>query len=79
MTKTILITGITGFIENRLCFYPMHTLPPYRELCQKDHFPIAERIAQRGINLPTWVGLTKEDVLFVYHNLLECLSGAEPL
>lgn len=43
-------------IETRPVFYPMHTLPLYQALCQGQRFPTAERIAARGISLPTWVG-----------------------
>jgi len=63
-------------VESRPVFYPMHTLPPYQRSSQKDDFPVAERIAQRGINLPTWAGLSKKDVQFVCQSLLECLKGS---
>jgi perosamine synthetase len=63
-------------IETRPVFYPMHTLPPYRSSSQKNSFPVAERIARRGITLPTWAGLAKEDVQFVCQSLAECLSGS---
>jgi perosamine synthetase len=61
-------------IETRPVFYPMHTLPPYRDLSQLNSFPVAERIARRGMNLPTWAGLTREDVGYVCDTLLECLA-----
>jgi len=66
-------------IETRPVFYPIHTLPPYRNSLHKDSFPIAERIARQGINLPTWAGLTREDVRYVCNSLLECLSEKKPL
>jgi perosamine synthetase len=61
-------------IETRPVFYPIHTLPPYRETAGGASFPIAERIARRGINLPTWAGLTREDVGAVSASLRECLA-----
>lgn len=61
-------------IETRPVFHPMHTLPPYRDSSQRDSYPIAEQIARRGINLPTWAGLTREDVYYICSRLLECLS-----
>lgn len=61
-------------IETRPVFYPMHILPPYCSSSQENSFPVAERIARRGINLPTWAGLSKRDVQFVCQSLLECLS-----
>ena len=66
-------------IETRPVFYPIHTLPPYRNSLHTDSFPIAERIARQGINLPTWAGLTREDVRYVCNSLLECLSDKKPL
>lgn len=58
-------------IETRPFFYPMHTLPPYRALAEGQCFPVADQVAARGINLPTWVGLTREDVNYVCSNLLD--------
>jgi perosamine synthetase len=46
-------------IETRPVFYPMHVLPPYR---QNGHYPVADRWAYAGINLPTHEDLTKADV-----------------
>ena len=62
-------------IETRPVFHPMHTLPPYRGLARGQRFPVAERIASGGINLPTWAGLTKKDVKFVCDALRECTMG----
>lgn len=48
-------------IETRPIFHPVHTMPMYR---QKDvNLPVAEDISARGINLPSWHDLPKEDVL----------------
>jgi perosamine synthetase len=60
-------------VETRPIFYPMHTLPPYRRLARGQHFPVAERIASRGMNLPTWAGLTHEDIDFVCDALKKCI------
>jgi perosamine synthetase len=46
-------------VETRPFFHPMHTLPPYRD---GESLPVSEEIAARGINLPSGVGLTREDV-----------------
>jgi perosamine synthetase len=56
-------------IETRPVFYPMHVLPPY---AQSSVFPVADLWAQRGINLPTHQGLTKDDV----QRIAECLGRA---
>ncbi len=59
-------------IETRPVFYPIHLLPPY----QADglSFPVSERIARRGISLPTWSGLTREDISYVSENLAAILQ-----
>ena len=62
-------------VETRPVFYPMHTLPPYREMGQEDgQFPVAERIARSGLSLPTWAGLQREDVVYVCDALRECIG-----
>jgi perosamine synthetase len=66
-------------IETRPVVYPLHTLPPYRNATQPDCFPVAEHIARSGINLPTWAGLTREDVHHVCDNLLACYVPTQPI
>ncbi len=61
-------------IETRPVFYPMHVMPPYQDAAQGAKFPVAESIARRGINLPTWAGLTRDDVRHVCRSLLESLK-----
>jgi perosamine synthetase len=63
-------------IETRPVVHPLHTLPPYREDTRGQAFPVAEAIASRGINLPTWAGLTREQVGTVVDALLECVAVA---
>jgi dTDP-4-amino-4,6-dideoxygalactose transaminase len=46
-------------IDTRPFFYPMHVMPPYKN---NEEFTVAEGISRKGINLPSGVGLTKEDV-----------------
>ncbi len=50
-------------IETRPVFYPVTDMPPYKNI--KEIFPIAKKIATRGINLPTHAGLTKQDVQYI--------------
>jgi perosamine synthetase len=63
-------------IETRPIVHPLHTLPPYRAATLGQAFPVAESIARRGINLPTWAGLTREQVRRVCETLLERLTVA---
>lgn len=50
-------------IETRPVFYPVHTMPMYAERYQRH--PIAEDLAWRGINLPSWPGLSRDEVMEV--------------
>lgn len=50
-------------IETRPLFYPVHTMPMYNHRYQM--FPVAEKLGSRGINLPSWPGVTKEQVDFI--------------
>ncbi len=64
---------LEGGIETRPVFYPVHTLPPHRTPHQGP-FPVAERIARRGFSLPTWAGLTTDDVNVVVSALERALQ-----
>ena len=46
-------------IETRPFFYPIHRLPPYRI---DGDFPDATYLSKRGINLPSSICLTDEDI-----------------
>ncbi len=61
-------------IETRPVFYPLHQLPPYREAARGEEFPVAEGLARRGVSLPTWAGLSLDDLSYVCERLRECLS-----
>lgn len=55
-------------IETRPTFYPAHTLPMYSEKYQK--LPVAESLGWRGINLPSWPMLTKEQLDVVCNSII---------
>jgi len=48
-------------IETRPTFYPIHTMPMYCDNYQKH--PVAEDIAWRGINLPSYPDLENKDIV----------------
>ena len=62
-------------IETRPAFFPIHTLPPYRDTLGGT-FPVAEDIGRRGISLPTWAGLTPADVRYIAECLARAMSEA---
>jgi perosamine synthetase len=47
-------------IETRPVFYPVHTMPMYAS--RYESHPVAEDIGARGINLPSFPGLTEEQI-----------------
>lgn len=49
----------TAGIETRPVFFPVHTMPHCKKL---ETFAVAESLSSRGINLPSFPGLTKEQV-----------------
>lgn len=53
-------------IETRPTFYPIHTMPMYNT---KEHFPVAESIAYRGINLPSYPNLEEEDIVYISNKI----------
>jgi perosamine synthetase len=59
-------------IETRPMFYPVHTMPMYSTKFQKH--PVAEGIAWRGINLPSFPALTEAQVKFIAETVTEALS-----
>lgn len=50
-------------IDTRPVFYPVHTMPMYSTKYQKH--VVSEDIGWRGINLPSWPGLNKDQVKFI--------------
>jgi len=60
-------------IDTRPVYYPLHSLPPYLKT-DSDAFPVAERVSQRGINLPTWAGMKREDVRYVCGKISDYVS-----
>ena len=50
-------------IETRPLFYPVHIMPVYN--AKYEHHPVAEDLGSRGINLPSWPELTREQVVYI--------------
>jgi len=61
-------------IEPRSMFYPLHRQPCYAHLGYKDEgFENSVKCFNQGICLPTWVGLTPEQIRYVSETLKEAL------
>jgi perosamine synthetase len=65
-------------IETRPFFYPMHVLPPYKNLQPLNEFPVAGRVSAQGINVPSYGELTEQDIAFISTNLREVLLDIQP-
>ncbi len=61
-------------IETRPFFVPMHKLPMYAESTQRRSYPIAEELASRGINLPSYAELKNEEILRICDALIESVT-----
>lgn len=61
-------------IEPRSMFYPFHKQPCYEYFGHRpEDFPKSEECFKRGICLPTWVGLTEEQIAYTAEKLIEAL------
>ena len=61
-------------IETRPLFHPMHTLPMYCKQASGQQFPVAERLAARGLNLPSSALLEEDEIDHVCDQLTRILS-----
>jgi perosamine synthetase len=60
-------------VETRPAFYPVHTMPMYSQHYQRHH--VAEEIARRGINLPSWPDLSQEQIGYIVESLARALHA----
>lgn len=58
-------------IETRPLFYPAHTMPTFKT---KDSYPVAEALSSRGLNLPSYPSLTREQVSYVSSKIIEAIN-----
>ena len=55
-------------IETRPLFYPVHTMPMYSRKYARHK--VAEHLGWRGMNLPSYPGLTRDDVDYIVSGIL---------
>lgn len=60
-------------VDTRPLFYPMHVQPPYAE--DSANYPVASRLAGRGISLPTFEALSEAGVRRVCEALVDALGA----
>ena len=67
LMKFLAIEGI----ETRPLFYPVHTMPMFSKAFQKHS--VSEDLGWRGINLPSYPGLSDEEITFVTNAMFKFL------
>ncbi len=61
-------------IEPRSMFVPFHQQPCYKNYkFDPDDFPNSDEAMRRGICLPTWIGLTEEQIVYTSEKLLDTI------
>lgn len=58
-------------VETRPTFNPVHLMPMYFNENIGLQFPVAVDLSKRGINLPSWPGLTNSDLLYICNSIKE--------
>lgn len=61
-------------VDTRPFFFPMSMFPMYAQQ-QREKTPISHRLSESGFNLPTYIGLTVEDIERVSGAFLETLAA----
>lgn len=61
-------------IECRPLFYPIHQMPPYRT---QEVFPVAEKLSQNGLSLPSYVGIQESQVEAICHLIKDALDAED--
>jgi len=61
-------------IETRPAFHPVHQMPMYYK--EGDSFTVAESLALKGINLPSYPGLNESDVKYISEQIKKFFSHA---
>ncbi len=61
-------------IESRSVFYPLHKQPCFSKYqCNDANFENANKCYEMGICLPTWIGLTDEEIDYVSNSLISAI------
>lgn len=61
-------------VDSRPFFYPMHQLPMYSSGYADKDFPVATELSRSGINLPSSVKLTEQDIKYVCQAISDIAS-----
>ncbi len=59
-------------IETRPFFHPVHSMPMYKR--EGENFSVAENLASRGINLPSYPGLKEQELEYIIASINDFFS-----
>jgi perosamine synthetase len=60
-------------IETRKFFYPLHEMPIYQKYANFT-YPTSSKISKQGLNLPSSVKLSEEDVKYIARRIREIVT-----
>ena len=61
-------------IETRPTFYPLHTMPPYKNFMRSENLYNSIAIFKNGLSLPTSLSLTTKELQYITDTLIECIN-----
>lgn len=62
-------------VDSRRIFYPLHLQPTFKQyVSESQDFGNSTELSERGISLPTWVGMRENEINFVASVLESCVS-----
>lgn len=63
-------------VQTRPFFWPMHEQPVFHQkgLFKEERHPVSERLARRGVYLPSGMALTEDQIHLVCHAVSDCLK-----
>ena len=73
--NAVIVDLLDSGVESRPVFYPLHSMPPYKE-CKRSHSLVhSDHLAISGISLPTPVSLTHEEINYIADSLEKTLAN----
>jgi perosamine synthetase len=64
-------------VETRPLFYPLHTMPPYKNYGAGRTFPNAERLSKDGISLPSSISLSDHEISHICQTIANIVAACK--
>ena len=62
-------------IETRPFFYPLHSMPPYRQFKRSDSLSTSISISKNGLSLPSSTSLSENELISISQSVIQILQG----